>query len=172
MTSYDDKIPLVHTDDKNGISYVSHWYIYSRLNEVFGNDNWSYEVLSLDCVSDSPVTYLSRVRVSINIGEKLFTRDDVGTGVGHGRAPHENAPKGAVTDGLKRAVHGLGQSFGLALYDTQKRFVASHEEYVKSITTLDDLRAFKELVEKMPDNESTRDAKKAIVDRAKELKNE
>jgi len=69
---------------------------------------------------------MARVRIQVRAGDHLVVRE--GTGAGHCEAndisqAHENALKEAETDATKRALSTFGNSFGLALYDKEKRYV-------------------------------------------------
>lgn len=117
------------------LDYLEGWYVISKLNEVFGFGNWSYEVKELIEISRGTrqkngktlieIGYRARVRVEI-LGRAVISREDVG--FGSGIAPqeykaHENAGKEAVTDALKRACRTFGDVFGNTLYDKEKRGV-------------------------------------------------
>lgn len=114
------------------LDYLEGWYVISKLNEVFGFGNWSYEVKELVEVSKAvnqkgniEVGYRARVRVEI-LGRAVISREDVGFGNGIARQEykaHENAGKEAVTDALKRACRTFGDVFGNTLYDKEKRGV-------------------------------------------------
>lgn len=128
--------------------YIEGWRVMAEANAIFGFDGWSYEVMDCSCVHQGPrpigkdkkngfgVTYTSRIRAVVD----GVIRDDVGAGHGYdidvGLA-HESAIKEAVTDGLKRALRGFGNRFGLALYDESRENVGVEPERI-SETDLSD----------------------------------
>lgn len=152
----------------NGISldYLEGWYVIARLNEVFGNLNWSYGIDELKLVHSGEVTtqrgksftahYIAQVRLRVpdlnmekakidEYGIGCISYTDVGYGNGSdksdpGRA-HELAAKEAVTDGIKRCAKNLGWSMGLALYNKDQEMVSDEDETTTSNTTIDKIRA-------------------------------
>lgn len=114
---------------KSGGDYVDGHHVISMANEIFGHDGWSF-TSQVDFVTAYPRTtqkgaelqvvgYRANVRVTIN----GVTRS--GQGFGISEVPslaeaHNNACKTAETDALKRALHTLGNVFGLALYDKDR----------------------------------------------------
>ncbi len=119
------------------LSYLEGHYVIDRLNQVFGNANWSYEFvqgypkyLGTDKANGKfQVHYATAIRLTVpRVAEKVdqsyygdTTIEDIGYGNGiNGQsefAAHELAMKESTTDALKRAAKSLGQSMGLALYD-------------------------------------------------------
>lgn len=72
------------------------------------------------------VGYLAKVRITVRAGETIVVREGTGYGQGTGQDPnmaHEGAVKEAETDATKRALMTLGNQFGLALYDKERRDV-------------------------------------------------
>lgn len=142
MTSIADKLnaPLpssvVRERAEQGItlSYVDGHYVMSKLNEVFGNDGWAYDICELKVVEEGVdekqrayCTYEAVVRLTLRFSDDTEL-EKVDVGYGHGvnkrlGKAKESAGKEAVTDALKRAARSLGPSMGLALYDAQKRDV-------------------------------------------------
>ncbi len=124
----------VRTRIKNGttLSYVEGWHVIFEANRIFGFDGWDRETVDSRCIwkgnrSGRPAcSYMARVRIQVRAGDHLVVRE--GTGAGHCEAnnigeAHENALKEAETDATKRALSTFGNSFGLALYDKEKRYV-------------------------------------------------
>ena len=119
---------------KNGftLSYVEGWHVIFEANRIFGFDGWDRETVDSRCIwkgnrSGRPAcSYMARVRIQVRAGDHLVVRE--GTGAGHCEATHigeahENALKEAETDATKRALSTFGNSFGLALYDKEQRYV-------------------------------------------------
>lgn len=72
------------------------------------------------------VGYMARVRITVRAGGTVVVREGTGYGQGSGQDPnlaHEGAVKEAETDATKRALMTLGNQFGLALYDKERRDV-------------------------------------------------
>lgn len=109
------------------VSYVEGFHVTSEANRIFGHDGWTYRVdwtkevqSEQDDKKNWRVGYTAQVTASVTIGDKTFERTDVGFGQGILKdigLAHESAIKEAVTDARKRAMHTLGYTFGLALYD-------------------------------------------------------
>lgn len=118
--------PLDHgrvKKDPKGKSYIEGWDAIATANRIFGFNGWNYEVTSIGQVATfhrnekDIAVYEAKVRVEA-LGA---TRTDVGVGITAGDSPeaHETAIKGAVTDGLKRALRSFGDQFGNTLYDKE-----------------------------------------------------
>lgn len=130
------------------LDYLEGWYVIDRMNQIFGNLNWSYSIIDLKPVFVGEVKgshvahYVAQVELKVKEieakgGDSLERYNtstyfhDVGYGNGSdkfdpGKA-HELAVKEAVTDGIKRAAKNLGRSMGLALYDKSQEHVAEEE---------------------------------------------
>jgi len=136
----------VKTREQGGrnVSFVEGWHVITECNRIFGFDGWSSETVELKCVSEKArtvgkqgdpgwgVTYIAKVRVSIDapapVPGRPLVRDGVGAGHGIDRdlgQAHESAIKEAETDALKRALRTFGYTFGLALYDKTQANVAN-----------------------------------------------
>jgi DNA recombination protein Rad52 len=124
----------VRTRVKNGftLSYVEGWHVIFEANRIFGFDGWDRETVDSSCIwkdnraGRAACSYMARVRIQVRAGDHLIIRE--GTGAGHCEAnnmgeAHENALKEAETDATKRALSTFGNSFGLALYDKEQRYV-------------------------------------------------
>jgi DNA recombination protein Rad52 len=124
----------VRTRVKNGfaLSYVEGWHVIFEANRIFGFDGWDRETVDSNCIwkdnraGRATCSYMARVRIQVRAGDHLIIRE--GTGAGHCEAKnmgeaHENALKEAETDATKRALSTFGNSFGLALYDKEQRYV-------------------------------------------------
>jgi len=131
-------------------SYVEGWHVIAEANRIFGFDRWASETIDVKCVNEKDrligkqalpgfgVTYIARVRISVNTGDITLFRE--GYGAGHGidqdlGQAHESAVKEAETDARKRALMTFGNPFGLALYDKAQTNVAdevdlSHQRFI------------------------------------------
>jgi DNA recombination protein Rad52 len=132
------------------LSYLEGWYVIARMNEVFGQGNWSYSTDEVRLVFQGEVNdkhvahYITQVSLTVNIGDKRAHFSDCGYGDGSdgynpGKA-HELAVKESITDGLKRCAKNLGMSMGLALYDKTQENVSDDKEESGS-GTKDNVRA-------------------------------
>ena len=110
--------------------YIEGHTVIDQANKIFGYGGWGYELVgdvSLRRIEKVDVrtgelkvnhAYSAPVRVSV-VGAP--PRTDVGFHVVTEDTPegHETAAKGAVTDGLKRALRSFGDRFGNGLYGDQ-----------------------------------------------------
>jgi DNA recombination protein Rad52 len=129
------------------VSYVEAWHAIAEANRIFGYDGWSSETLDLKCVNERgrpigdkgdpgwAVSYIAKVRISLDAPQPVpgrpIVREGVGTGHGIDRdlgQAHESAIKEAESDAFKRAIRTFGNPFGLALYDKTQANVADHAE--------------------------------------------
>jgi DNA repair and recombination protein RAD52 len=124
----------IKSRDKGNISlsYLEGFDIIESANRIFGFGNWSYQVSSLEKVSEETnanqnfvICYKAIVNVIVHdTGHlKQINREDVGVGTGIAKTladAHEGGSKEAVTYALKRALRTLGNQFGLSLYDKTK----------------------------------------------------
>ena len=123
------------------VYYVEGHVAIAEANRVFGFGGWGYELVAdvtlREIENVNPLTgevrriraYSSPVRVTIpgapprtDVGFHAVTED---TADGH-----ETALKGAVTDGLKRALRSFGDRFGNGLYGDQQPASAPRPEPV------------------------------------------
>ena len=122
------------------LSYVEGYYVIETLNRIIGYGNWSYDVKELSQVSEEineknnkVIGYKAIITLTIHDVNhtKSITRTDVGYGIGISKdyaSAHESAGKEACTDGIKRVAKSLGNPYGLALYDKQKRNVTQSNQ--------------------------------------------
>jgi len=159
----------VKEDLKRGgktVAYVDAWYVIQRANEIFGEDGWSHEIISIKPISSEIVDKGSDdngksrrgaivvVQCVIRV-HALGTHHD-GVGIGVGEMPAYNmhlatelAWKACETDGIKRALKNFGNALGLALYDKSKSSIgdslAAQEMFRQiealSVATKDDVIA-------------------------------
>ena len=124
---------LVSRRDGRGnrsFEYIEGHTVIDQANRIFGYGGWGYELVgdvSLRRIEKVDVrtgeikvnyAYSAPVRVSV-VGAP--PRTDIGFHVVTDDNPegHETAAKGAVTDGLKRALRSFGDRFGNGLYGDQ-----------------------------------------------------
>lgn len=148
----DEPMPSRVVKERQGggrtLSYVDTFYVINRLNQVFGNGLWSYEVnltkswegtAEVKGKSSFAVGYLAMCTLRVGpCGAPYCTITDVGSGDGTDPFPpkaHESAAKEAATDALKRCAKSLGLSMGLALYDKEQEHVVSLDDEVKALLT-------------------------------------
>ncbi len=110
--------------------YIEGHTVIDQANAIFGYGGWGYELVgdvSLRRIEKVDVrtgevkvnyAYSAPVRVTVNGAPP---RTDIGFHVVTEDTPegHETAAKGAVTDGLKRALRSFGDRFGNGLYGDQ-----------------------------------------------------
>ena len=110
--------------------YIEGHTVIDQANRIFGYGGWGYELVgdvSLRRMEKVDVrtgevkvsyAYSAPVRVSVNGAP---SRTDIGFHIVTEDTPegHETACKGAVTDGLKRALRSFGDRFGNGLYGDQ-----------------------------------------------------
>lgn len=107
------------------ISYLEGYDVIEAANAIFGYDGWSYAVQDVQFVRMHDVGFYQAI-VKVKVGD--VERTDVGccdVAVGRDRGIDSasadafgTALKGAVTDGLKRALRTFGNQFGNSLYDS------------------------------------------------------
>ena len=110
--------------------YIEGHTVIDQANKIFGYGGWGYELagdVSLRRMEKVDVrtgelkvsyAYSAPVRVSVNGAP---SRTDIGFHIVAEDTPegHDTACKGAVTDGLKRALRSFGDRFGNGLYGEQ-----------------------------------------------------
>lgn len=126
----------------NGQAHVAGWEIKAHLTRMFGFGRWQQEVLMCECIAEDPwdtgkvddkrwdrpiirwwTTYRAMVRLSVfdTDGNLAYMAEEVATGSADNQPSradaHDLAMKEAVTQALKRCAIGLGDQFGLSLYD-------------------------------------------------------
>ena len=105
------------------LSYVKGHHIIDQANRIFGFNGWGYEIVSGPTLhtivkpgQESPsYGYSATVRVDV---QGCPYRMDVGFNSVADHTPdgHDTAIKGAVTDGMRRALRSFGAQFGNDLY--------------------------------------------------------
>lgn len=116
--------------------YVDGLHVIREANRIFGENGWSYEVTRLEQTHAGTFEIVSKGSpymqfrtsflcvVSVNVGGVV--RNGAAVGLGHSKPENmgdaiESAVKEAETDALKRALRTFGNTFGLALYEKDKR---------------------------------------------------
>lgn len=114
------------------LSYLEGFDLIETANKIFGHGNWSYNITSLDQVSqetnsnqNTVICYKAVVKLTVYSLDhsKYISKEDVGFGTGIAKMladAHEGGAKEAVTDSLKRSMRTLGNQFGNSLYDKSK----------------------------------------------------
>ena len=116
-------------------SYIEGHTVIDEANAIFGYGGWGYEVVgdvtlreieNVDAQTGEMKlirAYSAPVRVTV---PGAPPRTDVGFHAVAEETPdgHETAVKGAVTDGLKRALRSFGDRFGNGLYGDQSQVTA------------------------------------------------
>lgn len=105
--------------------YIEGWHAIAEANRIFGHDQWSYDVKTLELTNSEASGGKNRIgyMAVVSVSAMGVSRCDVGHGQGFGKSlgdAHDSAVKEAVTDALKRALRSFGNPFGLALYDKSK----------------------------------------------------
>src|SRR5262249_26979942 len=127
----------IRTREANGreLSYIEGWFAISEANRIFGFDGWSRETVEVRCVLAREnrgmflAIYVAKVRITVQAGQTIITRDGHGSGEGRGSSPgdvHDIALKAAETDATKRALATFGKPFGLELYRKDKGHAFKH----------------------------------------------
>lgn len=102
------------------LDYVTGRYVKQRLNEVFGWNGWSLEIVRVELFKEDSTAF-AHVRLVVFANESHVVRDGLAYGYGRkGAEGFDFAIAEAVTDALKRAAVTLGQNMGLSLYPIAK----------------------------------------------------
>lgn len=103
--------------------YIEGHVAIGNANRIFGYENWGYSVDKIDRFeAPGGVLYTALVTVTVT---GAVPRQDIGAEIAsftkEGKPPavaaHDTAIKGAVTDGIKRALRAYGDQFGAQLYE-------------------------------------------------------
>jgi len=128
------------------LSYLEGFDLIETANQIFGHGNWSYNISSLEQVSQESNTnqnivicYKAIVKLMVyNLDHsKHISKEDVGFGTGIAKTladAHEGGAKEAVTDALKRSLRSLGNQFGNSLYDKSRNHQATQPVQVPQAT--------------------------------------
>lgn len=138
VLKYDIEPSRVKSRTKGNInlSYLEGFDLLETANKIFGHGNWSYNITSLDQVSQETnsnqnvvICYKAIVKLTVYSLDhgKYITKEDVGFGTGIAKTladAHEGGAKEAVTDAIKRAMRSFGNQFGNSLYDKSRNHQA------------------------------------------------
>ena len=108
---------------KNGFSYVESAAVIQRLNDAFGHDGWSFEIVEQKTVEDEVIT---RGRLTIYGPDREIVKEQIGTHTfARGRESNEilsrgDCQKASATDALKKCSSLLG--VGLHLYSRGEQY--------------------------------------------------
>lgn len=114
------------------LSYLEGFDLIETANKLFGHGNWSYNITSLDQVSqetnsnqNTVICYKAVVKLTVYSLDhsKYISKEDVGFGTGVAKMladAHEGGAKEAVTDSIKRSMRSFGNQFGNSLYNKNK----------------------------------------------------
>ena len=134
VLKYDIEPSRIKSRTKGNInlSYLEGFDLIETANKIFGHGNWSYNISSLEQVSQETnsnqnVVICYKAIIKLNVysldHSKHISKEDVGFGTGISKAladAHEGGAKEAVTDALKRAMRSFGNQFGNSLYDKSR----------------------------------------------------
>jgi DNA repair and recombination protein RAD52 len=121
------------------LSYLEGFDVIDTANRIFGYGNWSYNISTLEQVSQESnqnqnIVLCYKAIVAVKVCDAQHTqhisREDVGFGTGIAKTlsdAHESAAKEAVTDALKRAMRSFGNQFGNSLYDKSRQHQSSQQ---------------------------------------------
>ena len=118
------------------LSYIEAWVAIEQANRIFGYGNWGYRVLGgpdlqqIDITNPTTGEITARYEyytatVGVYLGERMVFSDEgfcdlrelkPDTPRNRMVGMHEMARKGAISDGMKRALRGFGPQFGNSLY--------------------------------------------------------
>ena len=104
------------------VPYLEGHTVIEQANRIFGYGAWGVDRIgdpTIQRLGDRTL-YAFTVKVTVH-GVTAYT--DTGVGISANDTPdaHETAIKGAVTDGLKRALRHFGAQFANDLYDRDRR---------------------------------------------------
>jgi recombination DNA repair RAD52 pathway protein len=128
------------------LGYVEGWHALDEANRIFGFGHWSRETVVIEPLHapvlitdrDHPEVgkvvscWFAKVRITVwsPDGSRSIVREGCGAARGFAGSAGESmemAIKAAETDATKRALTTFGYSFGLALYDKERKHVAKPE---------------------------------------------
>ena len=110
---------------RNGFPYVESAAVIQRLNDAFGYDGWSFEIVEQKTIEDEVIT---RGRLTINGLDCEIVKEQIGThSFARGRETDEilsrgDTMKASATDALKKCSSLLG--IGLHLHSQGDRYLS------------------------------------------------
>ena len=108
---------------KNGLSYIESAAVIQRLNDAFGHDGWSYEIVEQKTVEEEVIT---KGRLTIYGADREIIREQIGSHTfSRSRETNEilsrgDTMKASATDALKKCSSLLG--VGLHLHSQGDRY--------------------------------------------------
>jgi hypothetical protein len=111
--------------NRNGLEYVESAAIIQRLNDAFGHDGWSYEIIEQKTVEEEVIT---RGRLTIYGPDREIVKEQIGShSFARGRESNEilsrgDTMKASATDALKKCSSLLG--IGLHLHSQGDRYLS------------------------------------------------
>ena len=102
------------------LSYIESHDVIAHLNELFGFDAWSFDLLHFEqFATPKGIVFRQTARLTVRIGERSVTREDVGIGIASNPNSDqlEKGMKESSSDCLKRCARTLGAQFGNSLYE-------------------------------------------------------
>lgn len=131
---------------RDNLSYIEAHVAIRHANQIFGFGNWQRNQPVFQTVNDEIYEKgdkkMFRVGITCSVsvtvfglvnGQRQAVATTWGTGYGEGITSvnkgqaYESAVKEAESDAMKRALIAFGNSFGLALYDKQQRYVGEDD---------------------------------------------
>ena len=111
--------------NRNGLDYVESAAVIQRLNDAFGHDGWSYEIVEQKTVEEEVIT---RGRLTIYGAERTVIKEQIGSHTfSRNRETNEilsrgDCQKASATDALKKCSSLLG--VGLHLHSQGDRYLS------------------------------------------------
>jgi ssDNA-binding Zn-finger/Zn-ribbon topoisomerase 1 len=151
MKKYKEIKPLLEQElDKSlvkqnfsGFDYLEGHVVIDTANKIFDHDGWSTKVI-FEQIKHVPLPKtdkgVKKGLVSVPVFVTCYfyneetksiheiTKSDIGTCVWAGEEQVETGLKGAVTDGVKRALRQFGRQFGNDLYKKEEEVAMSNSE--------------------------------------------
>ena len=130
------KVPVEEISQRPGpggstLYYLAASDVINKLNEIFGFNNWTTQIMEEERVCVEPENNKWRAIIRVRLRLCILTqhelkdkpvavyREDVGwaSSIGSKADALENASKAATSDALKRCARQLGDALGNCLYD-------------------------------------------------------
>lgn len=99
---------------RNGVQYLSRNYLVTKMNSVFGVENWTCEISKPELITEN--SFICKAVITVKYKGESFTRSGWGTSEIK-QNQTANAMKACATDAFKRAAVYFGSAMGLQLSD-------------------------------------------------------